>query len=210
MDPMFFVDFILHVDKYISLIIQNFGVFSYLIIFLIIFCETGLVVTPFLPGDSLLFVLGAFAARGDFNIFLLALLLPIAALLGDNVNYWIGRVFGEKAFSNSRFFKKEYLEKTKDFYKKHGGTTIILARFIPIIRTFSPFVAGIGKMDYVRFLSFSVIAALVWVGLFTGAGYLFGNFPFVENNLTLLIYVIVFLSILPGIISYIKHKMKKN
>ena len=204
------IDFILHVDKYIEIIIDKFGVFSYAILFFIIFLETGLIIMPFLPGDSLLFVAGAFAARGAFNVLLLFVLLGAAAIVGDSVNYFIGKYFGEKAFANSRFFKPEYLEKTKAFYAKHGGKTIIIARFMPIIRTFAPFVAGIGKMNYSRFLAFNVIGGLVWVSLFLFSGYFFGTLPWAEKNLTLIIFIIIFLSILPGVIEYVRQKARKK
>lgn len=200
------IDFVLHVDKHIGILIANYGFLSYFILFLVIFCETGLVITPFLPGDSLIFVAGAFAAKGAFSVFLLFFILAFAAILGDSVNYWIGNYFGEKAFSNSRFFKKEYLDKTKEFYRKHGGKTIIYARFIPIIRTFAPFVAGVGKMDYRRFLGFNVVGGIVWVALFAFGGFFFGGISAVENNMTLVIFLIILASITPPIWHYIKHK----
>jgi membrane-associated protein len=204
------IDFIIHIDKYVGLILQNYGSFSYLVLFAIIFLETGLVITPFLPGDSLIFIAGSFAANGAINLMLLFFILAAAAILGDTVNYWIGSFFGEKVFSKSILFKKEYLERTKAFYKKHGGKTIILARFIPFIRTFAPFVAGVGKMNYPRFLSFNVVGGIIWVALFTFGGYFFGTIPFVQNNLGWLVWIIVFSSLLPVAYEYIKHKLKQK
>ncbi|MDP3881312.1 MAG: DedA family protein [Nanoarchaeota archaeon] len=204
----FLIDFVLHIDRYIGSIAQDYGAFTYVVLFFIIFLETGLVITPFLPGDSLLFVLGAFSAQGTFNLILLFFLLTIAAILGDSVNYWIGSYFGEKVFAKSRFFKKEHLERTQEFYKKHGGKTIILARFVPIIRTFAPFVAGIGKMNYPRFLTYNIIGGVSWIALFLLAGYFFGNIKLVAENLTMAIYLIVILSFIPIIWEYIRHKRK--
>jgi len=203
------IDFIIHIDKYLALIIQNYGLFTYIILFIIIFLETGLVITPFLPGDSLIFLTGAFAAQGVFNIVILFLILVLAAVLGDTVNYWIGNYFGDKVFSKSSLFKREYLEKTRQFYKKYGGKTIIYARFIPIIRTFAPFVAGIGAMDYTRFLIFNVIGALSWVLIFLSGGYFFGGVPIVKNNLTIVILLIILISILPPLIEYLRHKLRR-
>lgn len=202
------VDFILHIDKYLALIIQNYGILTYLLLFLVIFLETGLVITPFLPGDSLIFVAGAFAAKGALNVIVLFVILCIAAVVGDTVNYWIGNYFGERVFANNRFFKREYLEKTKEFYAKHGGKTIIYARYIPIIRTFAPFVAGIGKMNYFRFLSFNVVGGITWVALFVFGGYFFGGIPIIEENLTIVVFIIIFLSIIPPFIEYLRHKRK--
>jgi membrane-associated protein len=205
-----FIDLLLHLDKHLAAIIQQYGVWTYLILFLIIFCETGLVVTPILPGDSLLFATGAFAATGALNISTVLILLTIAAIVGDTLNYWIGAYIGPKAFysEKSRFFKKEYLIRTHEFYEKHGGKTIIIARFMPIIRTFAPFVAGIGKMTYARFLSYNVIGGILWIALFTLGGYFFGNIPVVKRNFTLVILAIIILSILPGVIEFIRHKRK--
>ncbi len=202
------IDFILHVDKYIGIIIQNYGIFTYLLMFLVIFCETGLVVTPFLPGDSLIFVLGTFAAKGFLSFLLLFIILCFAAILGDTINYWIGNYFGEKLFSKNRFFRQEYMDKTKNFYEKHGNKTIILARFVPIIRTFAPFVAGIGKMNYFKFLSFNIIGGIAWVSIFLFGGYFFGGIPLIERNLSLVILIIIILSVLPAIVEYLKTRKK--
>lgn len=202
-------EFIFHIDKYLEIIIQNYGAIVYLFLFLIIFAETGLVFTPILPGDSLVFVTGAFAAQKTLNIFLLFIIFVSAAIIGDTVNYWIGSYLGKK-ISNSKFIKKEYLEKTENFYTKHGGKTIIIARFIPIIRTFAPFVAGIGKMQYAKFLSFNIIGGVSWISLFLFSGYYFGAIPWVENNLTPIIFIIIGLSIIPPIWEYLKAKYKKS
>jgi len=206
----FIIDFILHIDVHLAELVAQYGIWVYGILFLILFCETGLVVTPFLPGDSLLFVAGALAAlpSNDINVHVMVLLMAIAAILGDAVNYTIGRVFGERLFSNpdSKIFRRSYLDKTHKFYEKHGGKTIILARFVPIVRTFAPFVAGMGHMSYRHFAAYNVIGALVWVLLFTYAGYLFGNVPVVQENLKLLIVAIIVLSILPGVIEIWRHK----
>ncbi len=204
-----FFDFIFHIDKYINIIIQNYGNIAYFILFLIIFLETGFVLTPFLPGDSLIFIIGTFAAYGNLNITLLFIILTTAAILGDTVNYWIGNFFGEKVFSKSRFFKQEYLARTKEFYKKHGGKTIIIARFIPIIRTFAPFVAGIGNMKYLRFLSFNVIGGISWVAIFLFAGYFFGTIPLIKENLTLITFLIILISLIPSL-KEIYNMKKKN
>ncbi|AMO82810.1 DedA family protein [Obesumbacterium proteus] len=204
------IDFILHIDVHLAELVAQYGVWVYAILFLILFCETGLVVTPFLPGDSLLFVAGALAAlpTNDLNVHTMVALMIAAAIIGDAVNYTIGRLFGEKLFSNpnSKIFRRSYLDKTHAFYDKHGGKTIILARFVPIVRTFAPFVAGMGHMSYRHFAMFNVIGALLWVLLFTYAGYLFGNVPVVQENLKLLIVAIIVLSILPGVIEVWRHK----
>ena len=205
------VDFILHLDVHLNTIIKNFGIWTYLILFLIIFLETGVVVTPFLPGDSLLFAAGSFAALGSLNVFALFILLTLAAILGDTLNYWIGHFIGPRAFSgNTRFLKKEYLDRTHEFYEKYGGKTIILARFIPIIRTFAPFVAGIGAMDYPHFFFFNVIGAVLWVSIFTFGGYFFGNLPFVRDNFTIVIMVIILISVLPGVFEFLREKFKSR
>ncbi len=200
------IDFVLHIDKYIGIIIQNYGIAAYAILFAIIFLETGLVITPFLPGDSLIFVSGTFAAKAVINVFLLFLVLVIAAILGDTLNYWIGNYFGENVFSKSKFFKKEYLEKTKEFYDRYGGKTIIYARFIPIIRTFAPFVAGVAKMNYFRFLSFNIIGGVAWVSIFLFGGYYFGGIPFVQKNLSIIVLIIIFVSLIPPIIEVFRKK----
>lgn len=198
----FIIDFILHIDVHLTELVAAYGPWIYLILFLIVFCETGLVVMPFLPGDSLLFVAGAIAALGGMDVHLLVLTLIAAAVIGDTVNYQIGKYFGHRLFSNpdSRLFRRAYLEKTHDFYARHGGKTIILARFVPIVRTFAPFVAGIGGMGYRKFLSFNLVGAVLWVAGICYAGYLFGNLPIIRSNLSLLIVAIVFVSFLPGLI----------
>lgn len=203
------IDLLLHLDKYLAVLVSNYGVLTYLILFLIIFFETGLVITPFLPGDSLIFVAGTLAGTGALNVMILFVVLVLAAILGDSLNYLIGDYFGEKVFSKSRFFKKEYMEKTKGFYQKYGAKTIVIARFIPIVRTFAPFVAGIGKMNYSKFLMYNIIGALLWVSLFLFGGYYFGSIPIVQENLTLVILLIIFISILPPVIEYIRHRRKK-
>lgn len=204
----FFIDFILHLDQHLQTLTQNYGPWIYGILFLIIFCETGLIVTPFLPGDSLLFVAGTLAGAGLMDPVLLSVILIVAAILGDSVNYAIGRKLGPAVFRNdqSRFFKREYLERTQHFYEKHGGKTIIIARFIPIIRTFAPFVAGIGAMSYARFFAYNAIGGIVWVCLFIWGGYFLGHLPWIKSNLTIVIFSIIILSILPGVIEYIRHR----
>ncbi|HCC46646.1 MAG TPA: DedA family protein [Elusimicrobia bacterium] len=199
---------LLHLDKYLGGVIQDYGAWTYLILFLIIFCETGLVVTPILPGDSLLFAIGVFCGLGDLDLYLTLSLLSVAAILGDTVNYAVGNYIGPKVFhyENSRIFKKEYLQKTHAFYEKYGGKTIIIARFVPIVRTFAPFVAGVGAMTYGKFLSYNVIGGLLWVFSITLAGYFFGSIPVVKNNFTTVILAIIFISILPGVIEYVRHK----
>jgi membrane-associated protein len=203
-----FIDFFLHLDTHLGEIIANYGITTYGILFLIIFCETGLVVTPFLPGDSLLFACGTFAALGSLNPWWLCLILGIAAIAGDTLNYWIGAFIGPKAFSkeDSRFFKKQHLIRTHEFYEKYGGKTIIFARFMPIVRTFAPFVAGVGKMSYGKFLAFNVVGGVLWICSFVFLGYFFGNIPVVKKNFTLVILAIIFLSILPSVIEVIRHK----
>jgi membrane-associated protein len=206
-----FIDLFLHLDRYLGEILQYFGVWTYVVLFLIIFCETGLVVTPILPGDSLLFGLGAFAAnpvlKGPLEVELLFITLSIAAIAGDTVNYSIGKYIGPRVFHGGkyRFLKREYLERTHRFYEKHGGKTIVIARFIPIIRTFAPFVAGIGEMTYPRFISYNVIGGIAWIGAFIFGGYFFGNLPVIRNNFTLVIIAIVILSVLPGVIEYLRQ-----
>ncbi len=202
------IDFILHVDEHLFEFIKNYGVWVYGILFLIIFVETGLVVMPFLPGDSLLFAAGALAAStGAMDPVVLIILLFIAAVLGDTLNYHIGKYIGPRVFEiESRFINKEHLVKTSQFFDKHGGKTIIFARFIPFARTFAPFVAGAGSMNYKFFLTYNLIGAICWVGSFITLGYLFGNLPVVKDNFTHLIFGIIILSVLPGIIGYIRHK----
>ena len=201
------LDLFLHLDKNLALVISEIGIFTYIFLFLIIFMETGLVITPFLPGDSLLFAACTLAVSGNLNILLLFMLLALGAILGDTVNYWIGTIIGPKIFEKKRipFLKKEYLTRTEKFYEKHGGKTIILARFIPIIRTFAPFVAGIGKMSYSKFLSFNIIGGIVWVALFLFTGFFFGNLPIIRENFHYAILGIIFVSILPAAIEYIRH-----
>lgn len=203
----FLIDFILHLDKHLSAIIQSFGSGTYLLLFLIVFAETGFVVTPFLPGDSLLFAAGAFAALGDLDIVWVFLVLTGAAIIGDSVNYAIGNFFGPKVFhkENARFLKKEYLDKTHQFYEKYGAKTIVIARFVPIVRTFAPFVAGVGQMSYWTFLTYNILGALLWVTVCVFAGYFFGNIPVVKENFTLVIFVIILISILPAIFEYWRH-----
>lgn len=208
----FIIDFILHIDVHLAQLVAQYGIWIYAILFLILFCETGLVVTPFLPGDSLLFVAGALSAlpSNGLDIHVLALLMAVAAVLGDAVNYTIGRLFGEKLFSraDSRIFRRSYLDKTHRFYARHGGKTIILARFVPIVRTFAPFVAGMGHMTYRQFALFNITGGVLWVGLFSYAGYLFGDLPVVQDNLKLLIVAIIVLSILPGVIEVWRQRRR--
>lgn len=204
----FIIDFVLHLDHYLNVIIEWAGIWTYLILFIVIFVETGLVVMPFLPGDSLLFAAGALSALGKtLNPVLLFALLAVAAILGDTVNYWIGHFIGEKAFTvNSRFLKKEHLDRTQAFYNKHGGKTIFLARFIPIIRTFAPFVAGIGRMRYGYFITYNIVGGIVWTGLFIFSGYFFGNMPFIKNNFSLVVIAIILISLLPPVVEYLRSR----
>ncbi len=210
----FLIDFILHIDKHMIELVQDYHLWTYAILFVIIFCETGLVVTPFLPGDSLLFVAGAITALPDMplHIWWLVLIVFAAAVLGDSCNYMIGHFFGRKLFSNpnSKIFKQAYLDKTHAFFRKYGGKTIILARFVPIVRTFAPFVAGMGKMHYYYFMLYNVTGAALWVCLFCFTGYFFGNQPFVQQNLKLLIVAIIVISVLPAVIEVLRAKMKKG
>lgn len=204
------LDLFIHLDDHIKTVVEQYGALTYLILFLIIFCETGLVVTPFLPGDSLLFVIGTLCATGALDLKTSLVLLTTAAILGDTVNYWIGHRLAPKVFGNEKipFIKREYLEKTETFYRKYGGKTIIIARFVPIVRTFAPFMAGVGTMQYRTFLFYNVIGALLWIFSLTLAGYFFGNIPIVEKNFTMVVFAIIFISILPGIIEFIKARRK--
>ena len=201
-------DLALHLDRHLAAFVAQHGIWVYALLFAIVFCETGLVVTPFLPGDSLLFVVGALAAAGGMDLFTVMSVLIGAALCGDNVNYWIGRWVGPRIFQSrqSRWLNARHLERTHAFYERHGGKTIVIARFVPIVRTYVPFVAGIGTMPYLRFLAFSVLGALVWVGSLCSAGYFFGNLPVVRNNLTIVILGIVLLSISPGLVAWARRK----
>ena len=202
------LDFILHLDTHLLALTQQYGVWVYGILFLIIFSETGLVIAPFLPGDSLLFVAGALCGMGSLDPLMLAPFLALAAFCGDNANYWIGRLVGLKLFNrpDSRVFRREHLARTHAFYEKHGGKTILFARFLPIIRTFAPFVAGVGKMNYRLFLMFSALGSLCWIGCFVTLGYFFGNVPLVKNNFMLVVLGIIVVSFLPAIREYIRHR----
>ncbi len=209
---MTFVDIILHVDKYLDLIIKTFGVWSYVILFVIVFCETGLVVTPFLPGDSLLFAAGALAAIGSFDVTLLVVLFASAAIIGDNVNYWIGHFVGPKIFhkENVRFLNRKHLDRTHEFYEKHGGKTVILARFIPIIRTFMPFVAGLGRMKYPRFLAYDITGGILWPAIFVLSGYYFGNLAIVKKYFSLVVIAIILISVMPILYHVIRMRLNKE
>ncbi len=202
----YFIDLILHLDTHLVEIVSQYGVWTYAILFAIIFAETGLVVTPILPGDSLLFAVGTIAATGALDPFLVFVLLSIAAILGDTVNYWVGYVVGPRVFAGetSRWMNRKHLERTHDFYERYGGKTIIIARFVPIVRTFAPFVAGIGRMTYWRFLLYNVVGGIVWIGIFVYAGYFFGNIPMVKRNFTLVIFGIILVSVLPAVIEYLR------
>lgn len=201
------ISFILNIDIHLGEIIAKYGVVSYGILFVIIFAETGLVFTPFLPGDSLLFATGAFAALGSFDIFLVSILLLIAAVLGDTVNYWVGYYFGDKLIASPKIpIRQEHLDKTQNFYEKYGGKTIVFARFIPIIRTFAPFVAGMGKMKYPKFIQFNILGGFLWVFGFTFVGYFFGNIELVKENFSIVILIIIAMSILPIVIELVKKK----
>jgi membrane-associated protein len=204
------INFVLHMDKELPIIINAIGVWTYLALFAVIFIETGVVLMPFLPGDSLLFAGGAIAASTSLNPLLLFILLAFAAVLGDTANYWIGHFVGPKVFSgNSRWLKRQHLERTQAFYAKHGGKTIFLARFVPIIRTFAPFVAGIGHMRYSYFLSYNIFGGILWTGLFISAGYFFGNIPFVEKNFTFVILAIILVSLIPAVVEILKERSSK-
>ncbi len=203
-----FIDLLIHLDKHLNVIIQNYGAWTYAILFLIIFCETGLVVTPLLPGDSLLFAAGTFAASGSLDPVWLFGLLSVAAVTGDTVNYQIGYFLGPKVLhkENARFLKKEYLDRTHRFYEKYGGKTIVIARFVPIVRTFAPFLAGVGTMSYWRFLTYNVVGGIAWIAIFVFGGYYFGSLPIVKDNFTLVIFAIIFLSILPGVLEALRKR----
>ncbi len=201
------IDMLLHMDEYMAQIINQFGALTYALLFVVIFIETGLVITPFLPGDSLLFAAGTFAALGDLNPWYLFGLLAVAAVLGDTVNYWIGHRVGERAY-NTKWIKREYLDRTHAFFQKHGGKTIFLARFVPIVRTFAPFVAGMGEMSYGYFISYNVFGGIVWVGLFVFLGYFFGNIPFVRSNFEVVIIGIVIVSVLPAVFEWWKARQE--
>lgn len=205
----FIIDLFLHLDRHLSEIISQYGTWTYAILWLVIFMETGFVVTPFLPGDSLLFAAGTFAALGALNIWVLTGILIVAAVLGDTANYWIGHTIGERAYTGEiRWIKKEYLDRTHAFFEKHGGKTIFLARFVPIIRTFAPFVAGVGRMSYGYFISYNVFGGLVWVPLFLFAGYYFGNIPFVKHNFSIVIIAIILISLIPAMVEAWKARQE--
>jgi len=206
------LDILLHLDRHLDTIIQQYGVWTYLILFLIIFCETGLVVTPILPGDSLLFAVGTFAARGALDLGVVLLLLSVAAVAGDTVNYAIGYRVGPRIFRKEgvRFLNREYLDRTHRFYERHGAKTIVIARFVPIIRTFAPFVAGVGEMSYARFVTYNVAGGVGWIAALVLGGYLFGNIPVVRQNFTLVIFAIIVLSILPGVIEFLRQRSRPS
>jgi len=209
----FFIDFIIHIDKHLADIVNQYQAWTYLILFVIVFCETGLVVTPFLPGDSLLFAAGAVAALpgNPLSVYSISLLLMAAAFIGDNTNYFIGKYLGHFVYEkNFKLIKREYLDKTHGFYEKHGGKTLIIARFMPIIRTFAPFVAGVGEMTYKRFLVFCIVGNILWVNLFAFAGYFVGNSPIIKNNFSLVIFGIIFISLLPSLIAVGKQLLSKS
>ena len=208
---MWLIDFILHIGDHLQELVKNYGNWIYAILFAIVFCETGLVVLPFLPGDSMLFAAGAIAAVGDMNVFVLMGLLIIAAVLGDFVNFEIGKHFGQRLFANpsSKFFKQSYLQKTHDYYEKYGGRTIIIARFIPIVRTFAPFVGGMGKMNYAQFARYNVMGAVLWVTLFTLLGYFFGQLPFVKQHFSWIMIGIIVVSVVPMVVEIIRHRHDK-
>ncbi len=206
-----FIDIVLHLDTHLLALVQDYGVWVYAILFLIIFAETGLVIAPFLPGDSLLFVIGALCGMGSLQLDVAMPLLILAAFMGDNTNYWIGRLLGLRLLNKAspRFIKPEHLEKTHAFYEKHGGKTVIFARFLPILRTFAPFVAGVGTMNYRQYVMFSIIGGVCWIGSLTLAGYFFGNIPIIKNNLTLMILVIVFISFVPAMFEFVRHRRQR-
>ncbi|MCI0393014.1 MAG: DedA family protein [Acidobacteria bacterium] len=204
----YFIDFILHLDTNLVELVQHYGTLSYGILFLIIFCETGLVVTPFLPGDSLLFAVGAISAKGALDVYWVFVILAMAAIIGDSTNYWIGYFIGPKVFrsESSRWLNRRHLDRTHEFYEKYGAKTVIIARFMPIIRTFAPFVAGIGRMTYLKFLLYSVVGTILWIGSFVTAGYWFGNIPIVKENFTLVVFAIIIISVMPAVIEALRAR----
>lgn len=207
------IDFVLHIDKHLLEIVSNYQTWTYLIIFLIIFAETGFVVTPFLPGDSLLFAAGAIAAMSGnpLSVYVLVPIIMLAAFCGDNTNYFIGRMLETKVYEkNYKLIKREYLDKTQRFYEKHGGKTVIIARFVPIVRTFAPFVAGVGQMRYVKFISYSVVGSILWSNIFCWAGFIFGNIPVIKTNFTLVVFAIIIISVLPAVYAVLKQKFAKK
>jgi membrane-associated protein len=205
------VEMFLHLDIYLGQIIQQYGELTYILLFGVIFAETGLVVTPFLPGDSLIFAAGTFAARGWLSPIILFITLTAAAILGDTVNYWIGHAVGSRAFTGEvKWIKKEYMERTHAFFEKYGGKTIVLARFVPIVRTFAPFVAGVGEMTYKHFITYNILGGILWVSIFLGLGYFFGNIPFVEKNFELVIIAIILISVVPAIYEIVKARFEKK
>lgn len=206
------INIVLHLDKYLNIIIQNYGVWTYGIIFLIIFCETGLVITPFLPGDSIIFATGALASGGMLEVFTLLIVFFLAAVIGDTANYYIGKKIGTGILEkeNIRFINKDHLDKAHRFYEKHGSMAIVLGRFIPIIRTFVPFVAGIGKMNYSKFITYNMLGGLLWVSLFLGGGYFFGSLPFIKNNFSYVIIAIIIISLIPAVIAFVSEKKKEE
>jgi membrane-associated protein len=205
----FLIDLFLHLDKHLSAVITQYGIWTYGLLFFVIFIETGLVITPFLPGDSLIFAAGTFSALGSLNVWLVFLLLAIAAVLGDTVNYWIGHFLGDRAY-NIKWIKKEYLDRTHGFFEKYGIKTIFLARFVPIVRTFAPFVAGVGRMSYKDFFSYNVFGGITWVALFTFTGYFFGNIPFIRDHFSLVVIAIVLISLVPMVVEAVKAKRESK